>query len=110
MIKIKELRTESGITQKQLAGAIGVKNYTVANWEQGRTAPAVEDLCALADYFECSIDYLTGRTDETGNVVLLKDLAEDETKILKYYRNLSTDRKVITLAVLQDMATAANKQ
>ena len=106
MLMIKELRTERGLTQKRLAEIIGVKNYTVANWEQGRTMPAIEDLFALSDFFECSIDFLTGRTDETGNVVINSSFTDDEIKLLNGYRRLSVERKGIALAVLKDMVKA----
>lgn len=110
MLMIKELRTERGLTQKQLAEKIGVKNYTVANWEQGRTVPAIEDLFALSDFFECSIDFLTGRTDETGNVIISKSFSDDEIKMLGIYRKLSVERKGIALAVLKDMAKAESSE
>ena len=106
MLKIKELRIEKGLTQKKLASAIGVKNYTVANWEQGRTTPSVEDLCSLADFFECSIDFITGRDEETGNVIVYKGLGDDETKLLHYFKGLSATRKSILLAILQDLFKA----
>ena len=37
MLKLQELRIQAGLTQRELAEKIGVKNYTVANWEQNRT-------------------------------------------------------------------------
>lgn len=110
MLRIKELRTERGLTQKQLAEKIGVKNYTVANWEQGRTVPAIEDLIELSDFFECSIDFLIGRTDETGNIIVNKSFTNDEIKILGIYRRLSVERKGVVLAVLKDMVQAENNE
>lgn len=103
MLKIRELRSERNLTQEQLAKEIGVKNYTVANWEQGRTSPSIEDLCALSDFFECSIDYLLGRSDEMGNIIISKNLSDDEIKILILYKNLSTKRKEVATCILSDM-------
>ena len=56
MLKIQELRTAKNLTQRALAEQIGVKNYTVANWEQNRTEPSLGDLIDLANFVECSID------------------------------------------------------
>ena len=88
MLKIQELRTSQGLTQKALAEKIGVKNYTVANWEQNRTEPSVKDLKDLADFFSCSIDYLVGRENDFGQIVIANSLTDKQAQILSLYENL----------------------
>lgn len=65
IVKINEqiaaLRKEIGITQDELARAIGVSNQAVSKWESGQTCPDLQFLPAIADYFGVSIDYLMGR-------------------------------------------------
>ena len=51
------------MTQKQLGEAIGSSKRGVQNYELNTRKPNYDALQALADYFDCSIDYLTGRTD-----------------------------------------------
>ncbi|MBR0189589.1 MAG: helix-turn-helix transcriptional regulator, partial [Clostridia bacterium] len=99
-----ELRNEKDITQAELAKHLGVKNYVVANWEQRRTSPSLDDLKALADYFECSIDYIVGREDEKGNIIIQGELSEEYANVLNYYKKLPTDKKAIALVLLQDIA------
>lgn len=66
--RLKDLRTERGYTQKQLADAIQTTADSIYSWEKGRSQPSIETLCKLADFFDCSIDYLTGREDDFGSV------------------------------------------
>ena len=50
MLRLYEIRKSRGLTQKDVGDKIGVMNYTIANWEQGRSDPSVEDLINLADF------------------------------------------------------------
>lgn len=60
---LKSLRTAKGIKQSELAAIIGVRNTAISMMESGERGPSAEVLCALAEYFDVSIDYLVGRTD-----------------------------------------------
>lgn len=61
--RLKELRKQSGQTQAQVGLATGIGERNYQRFEAGENFPNVENLCALADYFEVSLDYLMGRTD-----------------------------------------------
>lgn len=61
--RIKDLRLERGMTQEAIGKIIGVKRYSVYGYEKGQNFPDVPGLIALAEYFEVSLDYLVGRTD-----------------------------------------------
>ncbi|MEK5166554.1 helix-turn-helix transcriptional regulator [Paenibacillus sp. FSL R5-0527] len=37
----------------------------VSHWERGTRTPSLEVACALADYFDVSLDYLVGRSDDS---------------------------------------------
>lgn len=58
--RIKELRSEIKITQKQLAEKIHKSPTAVASWEQGLSEPCVNDLRLLCSIFDVSADYLLG--------------------------------------------------
>lgn len=58
---ILELRRNKGVTQEELAAELGVTAAAVSKWENGYTLPDILMLCALADYFEVTTDYLLGR-------------------------------------------------
>lgn len=61
MLKIKELREEAQMTQKQLADKIANMQRNVSNWEQGVSQPDLETVVAIADVFDVSLDELFGR-------------------------------------------------
>lgn len=64
--KIRELRKDKGLTQKQLAELINKSSTGVASWEQGLSEPSVNDIRSLCKIFEVSADYLLGLEDEIG--------------------------------------------
>ena len=103
MYRIQELRINSGLTQKQLAEKIGVKNYIIGNWEQGRTEPSVKDLIDLANIFECSIDYILGRENDFGQIVLTANLSYDVSEVIGLYSNLTDNKKKIVTALLKEL-------
>ncbi len=58
---IRKLRTERGITQKELADGLGISPQSVSRWEKGQAYPDMEMLPKLADFFHVSVDELMGR-------------------------------------------------
>jgi transcriptional regulator with XRE-family HTH domain len=58
---LKELREEKGLTQTQLAEKLGYKGaVTIAKWELGQRTPELENLIAIAKFFNISLDELVG--------------------------------------------------
>ncbi len=64
--KIKELRLEKGLLQKDLAIQIGVARNTITQYEKNLANPSYEVLIAIAKFFNVSTDFLLGVEDETG--------------------------------------------
>ena len=63
-MRLKELRLANGLTQKELAKSIEVGRTTISEYESGKIVPKHEGLLKLANYFNVSVDYLTGVSDE----------------------------------------------
>ena len=63
-MRLKELRIAKGMTQSEVAKVIGYSSLSYARYEKGEREPDVSTLCKLADYFEVSVDYLIGRTEQ----------------------------------------------
>ena len=59
---IANLRREKGMTQEELAQAMGVTNQAVSKWESAQNCPDIQLLPQLADLFGVTIDRLFGRT------------------------------------------------
>ena len=62
--RIKELRTDNDFTQKEVGEKINVPQRTYAYYESGQRMIPPHVLCALADLYHVSVDYLLGRTDD----------------------------------------------
>lgn len=57
-------RKNKKASQKELANLLGVTERTLRRYESGGCEPNVDGLIALADFFDVSIDYLVGRSDD----------------------------------------------
>lgn len=62
--RIKDLREDSDISQKQLADVLGISQRAYSHYENGTRKIPLDILLSLADYYNCSTDYLLGRTKE----------------------------------------------
>lgn len=62
--KIKKLRGEKGLTQKELADEVHVTFQTVSKWEKDENEPDVATLRELSKIFSCSMDYLLSQSEE----------------------------------------------
>ena len=56
--RIQSLRKAKGITQEQLADAVGVSRQAVSKWEAEQSVPDLERVVAMAEYFDVTTDYL----------------------------------------------------
>ena len=63
MNRIKILREELNMTQQELADKLDGAKSTVAMYEKGDRKPSMEVLLKLSEIFDCSIDYILGKSD-----------------------------------------------
>lgn len=63
MERLKELRTQRGLTQSQVGELLGVSCVTIARYEAGEREPSNAKLTTLANYFGVTVDYLMGRDE-----------------------------------------------
>ncbi len=61
--RIRDLREDADLTQAQVGTAVGVSQRTYAYYESGQRMLPPQVLCALADFYHVSVDYLLERTD-----------------------------------------------
>lgn len=89
--RLKELRLESGLTQKQFADKIGLDAHNVGDWEREKCEPSIFWLNKIADSFNVSVDYLVGREDDFDNVVVSApkgNVSPADEKLLKDFYSL----------------------
>lgn len=61
---LKRFRKQFKVTQKVAAEVSGVSERVYQSYEYGKVVPTVTILMALADFFDVSLDYLVGRSDD----------------------------------------------
>jgi Predicted transcriptional regulators len=60
--RIKDLREDFDLKQKELADVLGISQRTYSHYENGTRKIPLDILVTLADYYNCSTDYLLSRT------------------------------------------------
>lgn len=66
--KLRRLRENMGLQQKEVADRLGVNPSAVTRWETGEKRPDLVNLVKLADLYNVSLDYLMGRTENPAPV------------------------------------------
>ncbi|MFZ1758942.1 MAG: helix-turn-helix transcriptional regulator [Streptococcus suis] len=97
MNRLKELRQEKKLSQKELAKKIGVHYRTLQNWENGESQIKPDKAQALADYFGVSVGYLLG--------FMVDEVSEGEIEF--HNRILSNIRKSAYIGFLDYLATSS---
>ena len=93
--RLKGLRNNARMSQKDFAQALKVSQQTVASWEVGRTEPSNLFLIEIADYFNVTTDYLLGRDEESS----LSD-SDIQSILLDSFNKLDDEGKNIILSVV----------
>jgi len=90
------LCVENGTKPNPVAKELGISSGVVSKWKNQNTLPTCEMLILLSDYFNCSLDYLVGRSSvrtlasgSENNVGM--SLSDDELRVIEKYRTLDKD-------------------
>lgn len=100
-MRIKEIRLQNGISQKQLALAIGVAQNTLSQYENGKRAPDFDTMARISDYFHVSVDYLLGRDEEKLPTAISEEQDSIDEELMKYVRLMTPDQKQMLLAQMR---------
>ncbi|MGS0763942.1 helix-turn-helix transcriptional regulator [Syntrophomonas curvata] len=74
--RLKKIRAEKGMTQVQLAEALGVSKGTIAMWETGKREPNFETLNELSEIFDKRIDYILGYSNDASSPKMTEEEIE----------------------------------
>lgn len=88
-VSIRKSRLQAGLTQKDVASAVGKGQTTIASWETGRSQPDAATIIFLAALFDVSSDYLLGISDVTKPPD--RDTTGDRIKARRQQLGMSTE-------------------
>lgn len=85
--RFKQLRNEKNLTQEQLANKFFLNKSSISRYERDKQVPEIDLLQKFADFFEVSLDYLLGRTNNRSEVLIdtqekADDIADEIIDIL----------------------------
>lgn len=92
MIKLKQLRMQKGLNQKELSKKLNIayKNYNT--YELGRATPDVETLIKIANFYHVSLDYLCGNEFHRLELGFLSENKEAIVKAVKDLTDLQSEK------------------
>lgn len=99
--KIAELRKSKKLTIQQVADGIGVSNGTISRYEQGIREPKLETWIRLADFFNVSVSYLQGVSNDEPNKPKNIDLKKDPVVLSYGGKPVSDEDMDIIKAILE---------
>ena len=117
--RLKQLRKEKGLSQIMLAKELGVSGGTVAMWETGKRKPQFEMFDKLCTFFDRSMDYILGASDDDRSFVLINEevqqlgdwqVEEQYEDMLRKYTLLDDYGKDAVNAVLRKEFNRAQEQ
>lgn len=84
--RLKQMRLEKKLSQKEVATALGISAAVISNYESSGRTPSVENLLALARLYQCSTDYLLGFEKYTPlKTIDISNLNENQSDALKNF-------------------------
>ena len=90
-VRLKELRLAKKLTQKDVAEVIKVSPQSYGYYENWVNKPDPETLIKLADFFNCSIDYLLGRENDFDFSSNNHNLTTPQSELLSSFNLLSSE-------------------
>lgn len=105
-MRIKEVRIQNGISQKELASIIGIAQNTLSQYENERRTPDFYTAARIADYFHVSVDYLIGRGKQEPIPGDEDGLSKVELRLLALYNDLNLEGQEKLLDYADDLVAS----
>jgi DNA-binding XRE family transcriptional regulator len=95
MKNLKQLRSESGISQSKLAEYVDSTQQAIHRYEHEDYEPDIATMIQLADFFNTSVDFLIGNTEIRNRIVKIEkhDLTGEESAFIDKFRKLSAAQR-----------------
>lgn len=90
--RLRDLKEDNDIKQSDVAKIINMSEKQYARYERGETDVPLQVAIKLSEYYNVSIDYIAGRTNDKRGLTR-SELSDEETELIKKYRSLSESGK-----------------
>lgn len=105
--RLRKLRLNHALKQSDIAEHLGITRASYTYYEQGQRQPNPEMLIRLAEFFQVTVDYLAGRTEDPSP---MPEADSTEVLLLKYYRPVdSRGKSAISDCALYEQRLQAKK-
>ncbi|MGD9566861.1 MAG: helix-turn-helix domain-containing protein [Sedimentibacter sp.] len=103
--RILLLRKTNHLSQAMLGEAVGLSKQAINDIEKGRSKTTLDKAKLLANYFDVSLDYLTGRTDNPNLIGNSNEqnFTQEEVELLEDFRLLNNHEKNIIIGKISEM-------
>lgn len=103
--RLKSLRNKKSISQYELAERLNLTRGQIGNYEQGKRQPDYETLMKIADFFDCTIDFLIGKSDEPSlTETQYHEALEEYEELIKELEPLPPEERKRRIQRLRDFA------
>lgn len=99
---LKNLRSNSGLSRKEVAIAIGRTHQIVGHWETGYSQPDADTLFVLCDLYGASVDVAFG-FKKTPEEIFAESMDENTVEFFEKYQHLNDEGKVRLMQSLDDL-------
>lgn len=110
LTNLKKLRDKKKISQIALSMKIGVSQEIISQYELGTSLPTVTNLIKLADYFNCSLEYLLGMTNNPNRISDLNKSELEKNTLFEKYNFLNKENKKLFDSYLEFLIAKNNKK
>ena len=108
MIRLRELRKISNMSQEELASKTSLSQQTISKYENGTREPDISTLKQFASIFNVSIDYLIGSKSSKHNDIPI--ISEEEKELLSYYAALDRTNQRWIMGQMIDLIKKADEK
>lgn len=113
---------EKGLSASKVSDDTGISTGNISDWKKGRSMPTAAKLDILANYLDCSVDYLLGRTDNPevtynnhalsgdgsvavagGNAnITISNQQKEDTELLNLIKSLPLKKRVKIISMIYE--------
>lgn len=111
--RLKKLRIQKNMSQKELANELGIKQNTISQWESGKRIMSAEMLKVVAGYFKVSTDYLLGIPTSSDDLspdqekpIIDDGLSDNKKALLDFAETIPEDKAAMILQVIKSIVEA----